>query len=275
MSAHANPSPRTAPALRAVIRAIGLIGLGGIAIAVGLADVIARAPVDAIGVGPSLAPPSQAFPFGTDLLGRDMFSETLHALAITLGDAIVGALVAVALGGIFGFVAARLPWRIGDGLRVVAGILAAVPALLLAILFVGLTARGFAPVAAGLAAAPFAFARAFDRARLLGASHYAQYARASGIRSATLLRRDLAYEVRDNFLSTVTRALAAVAITLATLSFFGFGAVPPARDLGLLIASARAGFLDAWWTAACPAFTLMLLILCARLAAGLDEGERP
>ena len=266
---------RTLPALRAIIRAIGLAGLGALAIVVGLAGVIAPQPADRIGLGPSLAAPSQAFPFGTDLLGRDMFSETLHALAVTFGDSAIGMLVALVLGGIFGFAAARLPWRIGDGLRFVAGLFAAVPALLLAILFVGLAGRIFAPLAAGLAAAPFAFTRAFDRARTLGASRYSEYARASGIRTATLLRRDLAYEVRGNFLSTATRALAAVAIALETLSFLGFGAVPPARDLGLLIASARASYLDAWWTAAFPALALVLLVLCARLAAGLDEGERP
>ena len=69
-------------------------------------------------------------------------------------------------------------------------------------------------------------------------------------------------------------ATAAVAIILSTVSFLGFGAEPPHRDLGLMIAASKAYFLDAWWTAAFPALALTLLILFARLAAGLDEGER-
>jgi len=42
-----------------------------------------------------------------------------------------------------------------------------------------------------------------------------------------------------------------------------------------MIAASRASYLTAWWTAAFPALALLLLILFARLAAGLDEGERP
>ena len=112
------------------------------------------------------------------------------------------------------------------------------------------------PIAAGLAAAPLAFVRTFDRARLLAASRHAEFARATGIQGGTLMRRDLAYEFRDTFLTIAARALAAVTIMLSTVSFLGFGAVPPHRDLGLMIAAARATYLDAWWTAAFPALAL-------------------
>jgi len=120
-----------------------------------------------------------------------------------------------------------------------------------------------------------AFVRAFDRARGFARSRHAEFARATGIPALMLLRRDLAYEIRDNFLSMTARSLAAVTITLSTLSFFGFASAPPNRDLGLMIAAARDTYLDAWWTAAFPALVLMAFILCARLAAALDEGEQP
>ncbi len=261
--------------LRAVIRGFGFTGLALIAVTVGLSDVIARAPADAPGIGPMLAPPSSDFILGTDVLGRDVLSETLHALAVTLIHAGFATAIVLAAGGFAGFVAARFPWRSGFVLRWIAGILGAVPALLLAILFIGITDRDYAAVAAGLAAAPLAFARTFDRARLLAVSRHAEFARATGIQGGTLMRRDLAYEFRDTFLTIAARALAAVTITLSTMSFLGFGAVPPHRDLGLMIAAARATYLDAWWVAAFPALALLLLILFARLAAALDEGERP
>jgi peptide/nickel transport system permease protein len=261
--------------LRAAIRVVGFVGLALIVVVVAMSDVIARAPADAAGIGPLLAAPSAAFPFGTDLIGRDLLSETLHALAITLAYGLVAMLVTLASGGFAGFIAARLPWRTGAGLRWIAGILGAVPALLLAILFCGIAGRGFAPVAAGLAAAPLAFARSYDRARALGRSRHAEFARATGIPDSTLLRRDLIYEFRDTFLTSAARALAAATIILSTVSFLGFGAVPPHRDLGLMIAAALPSYMDAWWTAAFPALALLLLILFARLAAALEEGERP
>jgi peptide/nickel transport system permease protein len=261
------------PLLRIVSRAAGWSGLGLIAITVALSDFLAHAPAGTRGVGPMLSAPSEANPFGTDLLGRDMLSETLHGLSQTAGHALIAAAVVIVLGGLFGAVAARVPRPFAATLRGTVGVFAAVPALLLTILAIGLTARGFAPLAAGIAAAPFAFVRAFDRVDL--GSLHAEYARATGIPAMTLLRRDLTYEFRETLPSIAARALAAVTIILSTASFLGFGAEPPARDLGLMIAAAKSSYFSAWWTAAFPALALLVLILCARLAAGLEEGERP
>jgi peptide/nickel transport system permease protein len=262
------------PFLRKVFVAVGWSGLGLIATAVVLSDFLARAGAGAVGIGARLAPPSALFPFGTDQPGRDILSETLHALNVTVIQSLPAALLAIVAGGMFGFVAARLSLPFRLPLRWAMGVFAAVPALLLAILVIGLTARGYAAAAAGLAAAPLAFVRAFDRAQMSGRSAHAEYARATGIAPSALLRRDLVYEVRDTLLSTAARAFAAVTIILATVSFLGFGAVPPHRDLGLMIAAARPVYMQAWWTAAFPALALLIVILFARLAAGLDEGER-
>jgi peptide/nickel transport system permease protein len=261
--------------LRRALAAVGWSGLGLVAVAVMLGDFLARAPLGTAHVGPSLAPPSELFPFGTDVLGRDMFSETLYGLIATVTQAGEAAVLAVLAGGLLGFVAAHLPRPAGAILRWAVGAFAGIPALLLALLLIGLTARGLAGAAAGLAAAPLAFVRAFDRAQGQTRLGHAEYARATGISSSALLNRDLAYEFRDTLLPTAARALAAVAIILSTVSFLGFGAVPPHRDLGLMIAAAKATYMQAWWTAAFPALALMLFILLARLAAGLDEGERP
>ncbi|HUO88227.1 MAG TPA: ABC transporter permease subunit [Rhizomicrobium sp.] len=274
MTLTATASPDRAHSLQTVLRTAGWIGLGLIAVAVSLSDFLAAAPANAAGIGPLLAPPSETLRFGTDILGRDMLSETLHGLSATVRSALPATLVTLATGALFGFVAARLPRALALSLHGVVGILAAVPALLLAILIIGLSARGWAGVAAGLSAAPLAFVRAFERAREQERAAHSEYARATGISAATLLRRDLVYEFSDTLSSSAARALAAVAITTSTLSFLGFGAEPPHRDLGLMIAAAKPYFLHAWWTAAFPALALTVLVLCARLAAGLDEGER-
>ncbi|MDE2134881.1 MAG: hypothetical protein KGJ49_09800 [Alphaproteobacteria bacterium] len=264
-----------APVLRSFLRLVGWSGLGLIAVAVTLSDFLAPAPAGASGLGPLLAAPSTLHPFGTDLLGRDVLSETLHGLSVTVGRALLASAVAIAVGGLFGAVAARLPRAAGATLRAAMGVFAAIPALLLALLAIGLTARLYAPLAAGLAAAPLAFVRTHDRVAAQRRSAHAEYARAMGIAAATLLRRDLIYEFRDTFATVAARALAAVTIILSTVSFLGFGATPPARDLGLMIAAAKTSYLYAWWAAAFPALALVVLILCARLAAGLEEGERP
>ena len=275
MTIATTPAMDRATSLRAVVRMTGWTGLAIILVIVSMSEFLASAPADTQNLGPALAAPSAQFFFGTDLLGRDVLSETLHALRETTGEAMIAALVAIIAGGLFGFVAARLPRKAGIGLRWAVGILAAAPVLLLAILFIAIAGREWASFAAGLAGAPIAFVRAYDRTRAESFTRYAEYARATGIAAATLLRRDLVYEFRDSFFVTAARALAATTITLSTASFLGFVAVPPNRDLGLMIAAAKISYLQAWWTAAFPALALLLLILCARLAAGLEDGERP
>jgi peptide/nickel transport system permease protein len=217
-------------------------------------------------------PPSAEHPFGTDMLGRDVLSETLHGLAETGRLAMWAALVAIAMGGLFGVIAARLPRSVALFLRGLFGILAAIPPLLLAIVLVGLAGHTYVALAAGFGAAPLGFVRGFDHVDLRSA--HADYASATGIPGVSLLKRDLTYDFRSVFLSVAARALAAVTIIVSTASFLGFGAEPPARDLGLIIAAAKLNHFSAWWTAVFPGLALIVFILCARLAAGLEEGER-
>jgi peptide/nickel transport system permease protein len=223
--------------------------------------------------GQALLPPGLLHPLGTDILGRDLLSEAVHGLGTTVSAALIGVAVLLVAGHFAGLLAAHRFGRGGFIFRIGANVLASLPALLLAILFSALLVQGGAAFAVGLALAPHAFLRSFDRARVILAAPYSDYARASGVSAVELLKRELRHALRE-IIPVAARALASVTMIYATMSFFGFGAKPPLRDLGLMIASARADLAIAWWTAAVPAVTLILFILIARLAAG-PEGERP
>jgi peptide/nickel transport system permease protein len=220
--------------------------------------------------GQALAPPGMLHLLGTDVVGRDLFSETLHALGVTVHAILIALFFVLFPGHLAGLVAAHLLGKAGFVLRVGANVLCALPALLLAILFAALLVPGGAPIAAGFAVAPHAFLLSYDRARTVLAAPYSDYARASGVSEIALLMRDLRHELRA-LIALAARAIAAVTVIFSTMSFFGFGAKPPARDLGLMIASARADLPEAWWTAAIPAFALILFILAARLVSGLES----
>ncbi len=259
-------------------KAVGIFGLIGLAVFAFL-GIASRfiAPFDpgALNTGLAVMLPSAPHFFGTDTLGRDVWSETLYGLTITMSDAGIGFIVALGAGTALGFLAGHWLGRAGLVVRVGVGVLVSIPALLLAILFSALIGQGFAAIAAGLAAAPASYARAYDRARANLAAPYVAFARATGVGEFTLFQRDLMSEIRDSLVPIAARAFAAVTITLATMSFFGFGAIAPVRDLGLMIAASQTALPAAWWTALFPAAALALLILFARLAAGLAGGERP
>jgi peptide/nickel transport system permease protein len=259
-------------------KAGGVIGLVGLAVLafLGIASgFIAPFEPGALNAGAPLIAPSVLHYFGTDALGRDVWSETLYGLTVTMSNAGGGFIVSLAAGTILGFLTAHWLGRTGIVVRGGMEVLVAIPALLLAILFSALLGQGFAAIAAGLAAAPAAFARAYDGAQKNLAAPYVMFARETGVDEVTLFRRDLTCEVRDSLVPIAARAFAAVTITLATMSFFGFGAIAPVRDLGLMIAASQSALPNAWWTALFPVTALALLILAARLAAGLAGGERP
>lgn len=267
-------SPRV-PGLRRIARMTGIIVLAAFVLAAILHDAIAPQARGAMVAAAELVPPSDAHPFGTDQLGRDVLSESVHALSVTMGDAGIGFAVALLFGTLFGLMAAHLLGGLGTALRLAAGVVASIPVLLLAILFAVLTGYVSAAFAAGLAAAPAQFVRSFDRTRALLSGRQADYARASGITPVALLKRDLSHTLAGSLVALAARAFAAVTITIATMSFFGFGAKPPARDLGLMIASARDVLDTGWWAAAFPAVVLALLVLAAHLAAGISDEHRP
>ena len=259
-------------------RTIAGVSLGGLLVFLFLGafhHLVAPYAPGAVEVGPLSLPPSTTYPFGTDLLGRDLWSETLHGLGVTISQAGVGFLIVLIGGSFAGQAVAHLSGRAGMIARLGAAVLVSIPALLLAILFSMLLGREFFAIAVGLAAAPSAFVRSYDRACAVRAAPYSDFARASGLGNLALLRRDLAHELRESFIATIVRSLASVTIMLTTMSFLGFGATPPDRDLGLMIASARVSLPEAWWTTLAPIAVLTLFILAARLAAGLAGGERP
>ena len=72
-----------------------------------------------------LVPPGHAHPFGTDLLGRDVFSETIHALAVSVGDALVALIVVLLAGTLAGLLCAHLFRGSGAVLRTALGAIGA------------------------------------------------------------------------------------------------------------------------------------------------------
>lgn len=257
--------------------AAGSAGLGVLIVLILLGllhEQIAPYAVGAGGTGAALAAPSTLHPFGTDVLGRDLWSETVHGLRVTLASAVAAFLIALAAGIFAGRAAVYGPGLFGAALRVVVNVLASIPSVLLAILLVGLMGPEHFLMASGIALIPAAFVESFDHAQGHRQAAYVEYARASGVTNAALLRRDLVHWFRASLLKDAAMLFATAIIVVSTVSFFGFGALPPARDLGLVIASAAGDLPEAWWAVAGPASFLVVLIMAIRAAGGLNIGDR-
>lgn len=220
-----------------------------------------------------LSPPSAVHFFGTDQLGRDVFSRVLHGSAIALeigGLSIAIALVfGVPLGAIGGFYG---PFTAGTIMRVMDALLA-LPPLLLAMTLVVILGPNLlnTSLALGIVYVP-RFARV-ARAAVLTQSH-AQYVEAAfaigRTRSAVLFRHIL-----PNCLSTLivqsTVEFPVAIITAASLNFLGVGTSPSTPSWGLMLSRGRQFMSDFPHVIVFPALFLSVTVLSLNL---LGDGLR-
>ena len=201
--------------------------------------------------------------FGTDLYGRDLWTRVLYgspltikATLIALGIAIVAGLTLGIVAGFFGGFADGLLMRFVD-------VLLAIPGLLLALSIVTALGYGTVPVAVavGVGIVP-GFART-TRAEVLRVKTlpYVEAARAGGASwGRVLIRHILPNSWGPVAVLAVLDAGVAI-IAIASLSFLGFGAAPPAAEWGTLIADGRNYLITAWWLSLLPGLFVALLVL--------------
>lgn len=210
-----------------------------------------------------LLAPSTTHLFGTDRLGRDLFSRVLYGGATTIGASLLALGIAVGSGLVIGMIAGYKGGITDTLLMRFIDVWLAIPGLLLAITIV--TAIGFgtipAAVAIGVGMTP-SFVRT-TRAQVLRVktSPYIEAARVGGSSSA----RIILVHILPNSLGPVSvMALldfGGVIMGVATLSFLGFGAKPPAPEWGSLINDGRDYLVTAPWVSLPPGLVVVVTVL--------------
>ena len=213
--------------------------------------------------GFELAPPSARFIFGTDELGRDVFSRILYGARISLG---VG-LIAVALGSLVG-VSAGLCAGMAGGfvdatiMRVLDTLLA-FPAILLGIVVATVLGPGLlnAAIAVGIINIP-QFGR-LARASVMAERHrdYVEAARAQGMTPIRITMRHILPNIAAPLIVQAGVAMAFAVLLEAGLSFLGLGVRPPNPSWGTMLETSRTYLQSAPWYGLFPGIALTLLIL--------------
>jgi peptide/nickel transport system permease protein len=210
-----------------------------------------------------LAPPSPGHPFGTDDLGRDLWSRMLFGARISYSVAMLASLAAFVVGGLFGLLAGVLGgWTDQVVMRLMDGVYS-FPSLVLAIAVVGMLGPGTgqAMLAIALVSVP-RFARMM-RAQALGVRDR-DYITAARVAGSGRLRIALGH-VLPNAVGVVIAQASAYAgfavLTEASLSFLGMGVQPPTPAWGSMLRSGYRFLDDAPWLAVVPGAAISLLVL--------------
>jgi peptide/nickel transport system permease protein len=250
----------------------GLVLLVAVLLLILLTPVIAPGDPNRMAVRFRFRPPSAAFPFGTDNLGRNMVSRVLYGgrLSLEIGAWVV--LLNAVFGVLMGAAAGYIP-RLDGPLMRFADALMAFPAVLLAIGIAAALQPSVLTVVIALAVVYIPRTARVLRASVLVIRQldYVQAARACGAGHLRILRRHVLPNCFAPLIVQLSFVFAYAVLSEAVLSFLGLGAPPTVPSWGILIAEGRGYIREASWLTAIPGAAIAVTVLGLNL---LGDGLR-
>jgi peptide/nickel transport system permease protein len=253
----------------AIVGAVVLLLMIIIAVAapwLGTSDPLSVSPVR------RLRPPGAQYWFGTDMLGRDVYSRVLYGARVSLTVGLAVAIFSTLVGLAIGLVTGYLRWMDAVMMRVMDGLMS-IPSVLLAIALISLTTAslGNVIVAITITEIPRVVRLVRSLVLTLREQPYVEAAIASGTRLPAILLRHILPNTLAPLLVQATYVCASAMITEAILSFIGAGTPPNIPSWGNIMAEARSLIQVAGSILLFPGIFLSLTVLSVNL---LGDGMR-
>ncbi len=230
--------------------------------------------VDPTAIAPAkrTRPPSAIYWFGTDMLGRDIYSRVLYGSRVSLIVGFAVALVASAVGLLIGLVAGYVRWLDGVVMRIMDGLMS-IPPILLAIALMALTRGSVQNVVIAISVAEVPRVARLVRGVVLSLREqpYVEAAIASGTRVPKIIARHILPNTLAPLTVQATYICASAMITEAILSFIGAGTPPTIPSWGNIMSEGRALWQVKPFIVFFPAVFLSVTVLAVNL---LGDGLR-
>ena len=204
---------------------------------------------------------------GTDHIGRDMLTRTIHGARISL----ILALVTLGIGGAVGIAVGLLAGWYGrwvdEVIMRLADVMLALPLILVALVFVVTVGQSFSIIVAVLALWIWPrFARMVRAESLkLRGMEYVSSALVSGASGPRIMAKHLFPGVMNTVIVLATLQVGIVILLEAILSFLGAGVPPPTPAWGSMVADGRDRIATAWWISTIPGLAITLTVLALNL----------
>ena len=214
-----------------------------------------------------MAPPSAAHWFGTDEVGRDLFSRVVHGARYFLLICTVSVAIKAAIGIVLGVTAGAGPAVLDLAVMRLVDVMLAFPYILLVLAIVAMLGPSLwtAMIVVGIAGAP-AYAR-IVRSEVLAVKkeEYVEAMRVLGAGQARITLDTILPNVASSLIVYTSYAMPLAVLSAAALSFLGLGAQPPLPEWGAMVVGARTLIATAWWVAAAPGFAIFFSVLALNL----------
>ena len=228
-------------------------------------------PYDYKAIDPTLMlqAPSSEYWFGTDSLGRDVFTRTILGGRTALTVTFFGSLIALLWGGSLGIFCGLVGGKIDDVVMRIIDAFLSIPwilAMLLIVSLLGTTTLVLIP------ALGFFYGKGIVRVARAAthdviAKDFIVSARARGHSNLSIIWNEILPNVRDAIMVEGAMRWSWMLLGFSSLSFLGFGVSPPTPDWGLMISNARGLMSFAYWAVLAPIFGLSSLIIGINLTA--------
>lgn len=214
-------------------------------------------------VGASLGAPSTSHIFGTDFLGRDVFSRIVAAIpndvAVSLG--VVG--LAIVVGILIGSFAAFKGGLLDEVLMRFTDVIFSLPALLIAMVISVALGPGLTHMMVALMVIWWPPYARLARGEALKVSHqnYIEAARLAGQKTVKIVLSHVLPNISITMLVYATLDLGTVILTYAGLSYLGLSVRPPQPDLGEMISSSQDYLIAAPWLPVIPGMVIAIVVI--------------
>lgn len=221
----------------------------------------------------ALAPPSHAHFFGTDELGRDIYSRVCFGLRLTLLSGASVVAIAAVVGGLLGLVAGARGGIVDGIVMRLSDIFLSFPSLIMAIAIVAFLGPSLVNAMIALSLIWWPQYARLIRAQVLAVKElpYIEAARSLGARKSRVLFRHILPNTIVPVLVKASIDFSHAILITSSLSFLGVGAQPPSPELGAMVTEGRVFLLTSWWYSTFPSLAIFVSVLALNL---LSDGIR-
>lgn len=237
------------------------------------APLIAPYPYDKQDLLHTRAAPTAQHLFGTDELGRDVFSRVIYGSRFSLSIGILAVLVGTSIGMFLGSIAGYFGGLADDLIMRLMDILQSIPGILLAITISVVLGPGFFNSVLALSIGGIAMGVRLTRAAILNIRSQEYLEAATSVNASTprIIFRHVLPNSFSPLLVSATMSIGNVIMAAAMLSFIGLGVQPPTPEWGSMIAGGRNLIRTSPWMVTFPGIFIMITVLALNL---LGDGLR-
>ena len=207
-----------------------------------------------------LHPPSREHLFGTDNLGRDIFSRVLYGASIDLQVGVISVVLPFLIGCLLGCLGGYYGGRIDNVVMRAADVIQAFPFLILIIALVAVLGTGLTSIYIAVALVAWVSYARLIRGEILVAKkqEYIEAARSLGGSDTRVIGRHLLPNVITSVLVFATTDVVLYIVLVTSLSYLGLAARPPSPEWGAMITEGRTFMATAWWVSLFPGLAVVV-----------------